>query len=62
MVSAEDDVVDGDEEELDQVADAPHDGEAHCARRGDLLELCLDPQVPATSGFSHTSRKRLLAP
>ena len=37
--SAEDDVVDGDEEELDHVADAAHDGEPDGAGGRDLLEF-----------------------
>ncbi len=37
--SAEDDVVDGDKEKLDDVSDASHDGESQGAWLGDFLEL-----------------------
>ena len=37
--SAEDDVIDGDEEELDNVSDASHDGESQSARLCDFLEF-----------------------
>lgn len=60
--SAEDDVIDGDEEELDDVADAAHDGEADGAGGGNLLELYINQALPETSGFSHTSKNRLLSP
>lgn len=60
--SAEDDVVDGDEEKLDDVADAAHDCEPDGAGCSDLLEFYIGVELPATSGFSQTSRKRLLAP
>ena len=36
---ANDDVVDGDEHQLDHEADEAHDGETHGASHGDLLEL-----------------------
>jgi hypothetical protein len=37
---ADDDVVDGDEDELDKEADESHDDEADRSARGDLGELC----------------------
>ena len=37
--SAEDDVIDRDEEEFDDVADSTHDGESDGARSGNFLEL-----------------------
>jgi hypothetical protein len=60
--SAEDDVIDGNEEQFDDIANASHDGESDGARCGDLLELCIKEGLPETSGFSQTSRKRLLSP
>ena len=60
--SAEDDVVDGDEEQFDNVANTTHDGETNSTRCGYFLELCIGRLLPATSGFSQTSRKRRLAP
>jgi hypothetical protein len=60
--SAENDVIDGDEEEFDHVADPSHDRETDGAGGSDLLEFYINRDLPAMSGFSHTSRKRLLAP
>lgn len=37
--SAKDDVVDGNEEEFDDITDSTHNGETDGARSGDLLEL-----------------------
>lgn len=41
MDSGEDNVVDGDEDELDEVADETHHNEAHAASVEDLEVLCL---------------------
>jgi hypothetical protein len=39
MRSTEDDIVDGDEEKLDDISDASHDGESNGAGSGNLLEF-----------------------
>ena len=39
-ISAEDDVIDGNEEQFDHIANAAHNGKPDGAWGGDLLELC----------------------
>ena len=60
--SAENDVIDGNEEKFNHVTDPSHDCESDGTRGSDLLELYIIYCLPDMSGFSQTSRKRLLAP
>ena len=60
--SAQDYVVNRNEKEFDYVADSSHDCESDGAGGSYFLEFLIDIEVHATSGFSQTSRKRLLAP
>lgn len=60
--SAEDDIIDGNEQQFHDVADSSHNGEPDGAGGRNFLELYIAQHLPATSGFSHTYKNRLLSP
>lgn len=60
--SAKDDVIDGNEKQFDDVADASHNGESDSTWSGDFFEFWVKKELHVMSGFSQTSRNLLLYP